>query len=148
MRTKPHMQPPQRASPYTREAMSRTATRPHQDLSTTTAITSSPSPSRDWMGTLGKRSTSKSYSTQTPSSLGCATTATRCYDSGLGLFFYYLSLTSSRLIRAASSFFHMTSFLHHYDDVLIPDSLITTDSCTRMISSYIMRRQLASLVCP
>src|SRR6266702_4479484 len=73
---------------------------------------------------------------------------TQCYDFGHSLFFTYLSLTSLPLIRAGSSFFHMISSLRHYDVILILDPLTPSSSCTRMTSSYVMRRQPASLVCP
>ena len=71
-----------------------------------------------------------------------------CYDSGHGLFSYCLSLTSSFLsVPAHLSRIHYvisTSLWRHR----ILDSSILTSSCTRMTSSYIMQRQLASLVCP
>ena len=71
-----------------------------------------------------------------------------CYDFGHGLFFVYLSLTSSSLICAGSSFSSMISFLRHYNVIPVLDLLIPNSSCTRMTSSYVMRCQLVSLVCP
>src|SRR6266702_5396438 len=71
-----------------------------------------------------------------------------CYNFRHSLFFTYLSLTSPSPIHAASSFFRMISSLRHYDTIPILDLPILSSSCTRMTSSYIMRRQPASLVCP
>src|SRR6266702_1774387 len=72
----------------------------------------------------------------------------KCYNFGHGLFLIYLSLTSLFLIRASSSFCSMISFLRHYNISSVLDLPLANSSCTRMTSSYVMRRQPASLICP
>src|SRR6266702_890461 len=67
---------------------------------------------------------------------------------GHGHFLISLSLTSHLLIRAGSSFLRycvITTSLRRHS---LLDSPTPHSSCTRMTSSYVMRRHPASWVCP
>ncbi len=74
-----------------------------------------------------------------------------CYDFGHRLLFFPLfipSMTSSMLVHSSCD---TTSSLHHHDIIsfsIFPSPSIPYNSCTRMMSSYIMWHQSASLVCP